>query len=240
MRTPRHVNAALLLALLAPLAAQAQSQAQDQPPHQALYLGGAETSPHAGYAYFGRIASLEHPSLQNGLAWRLWLDRAEYRYESNGRIYRGTATGIEAGIGTLFGSDPFTGSAFVSLVGRDTRISPGDPGNASQGFHAGLKLQTDLNYRFTRELTGNLGASYMVPGHAYWTRARLMWTLPNQLRLGVEQAWHGDDHYRMRQTGLVLGGMRWGGADVTLKAGSRHLRGEGSAPYVGIELGWNF
>jgi hypothetical protein len=232
MHTPGHLIAAAasLAAALAWVPAHAQ----------ALYLGGAETSPHANYAYFGRLASIDHPGLQNGLAWRLWLDRAEYRYESNGRSYHGTATGIEAGVGMLFGSDPFTGSAFVSLVGRDTRITPYDPGNSSQGFHASIKLQTDLNYRFTRQLSGNLGASYTALGNAYWVRGRLLWTLPNQLRLGVEQAWHGDDHYRMRQTGLVLGGMRWGGADVTLKAGSRHLNGEGSAPYVGIELGWNF
>ena len=207
----------------------------------ALYLAGAEVARDAHYVYAGRIASIAHEQLQNGWATRLWVDQSTYRYDANDVRYRGRGVTAEAGLGYLFGQDPFTGSVFVSALARDTHISPTDEGNRSSGFHTSVKLGADLNYRFSAAWSFNAGANYTPLHRAYWTRLRLMYAASESSRWGVEQAWHGDDSYRARQTGLVwqhvapVGGANWG-----LKLGVRQQRGVGSAPYVGVEWGRSF
>ena len=207
---------------------------------EALYLGGAEYSDKSDYVYLGRIGSLEHDQLQNGWATRLWLDRASYRYTANGIHYRGRNVGLEAGIGYLFGQAPFTGSVFVSALARDTHVSPDDPGNRSQGVRGSVRLSTDLNYQINTLWTANAGASFTPLNHAYWGRLRLMRAISDSTRVGLELSRHGDEHYRATQMGMVLtqrtdSGISWG-----LKLGYRRQPGEGSSPYVGIELGKSF
>ena len=236
MRTTSHSRVArVVCALPAALLLVCSSAMAD-----ALYLAGAEAARDANYVYAGRIASIEHEQLQNGWAWRLWLDRASYRYDASDVRYRGRAVTAEAGVGYLFGQDPFTGSVFVSALARDTHISPNDPGNRSSGFHTSAKLGMDLNYRVSPRFSTNLGANYTPLNHAYWTRLRLLVAAGESSRWGVEQAWHGDDSYRARQTGLVWLQAPMGGASWGVKLGVRQQRGVGSVPYLGIEWGKSF
>lgn len=207
---------------------------------EGLWLSGAEASRGASYLYLGRIASLEHDQLQNGWATRLWLDRAGYTYRVDGQRYRGRSVGLEAGVGYLFGQAPFTGSVFVSLMARDTHLSPADPGSEVSGFHLRPKVSSDLNWQFHPRWAANAGLSYTPLGHAWWARARLLWGRADGLRWGLEHAQHGDDSYRARQTGVVLTGVPAGAAHWSFKAGVRQLRGESSAPYVGVDLNWTF
>ena len=207
----------------------------------ALYLAGAEAARDANYVYAGRIASIGHDQLQNGWATRLWVDQSTYRYDANDVRYRGRGVTAEAGLGYLFGQDPFTGSVFVSALARDTHLSPHDAGNRSSGFHTSVKLGADLNYRFDARWSINGGANYTPLHHAYWTRLRLLLATGESSRWGVEQAWHGDDSYRARQTGVVWQHVgRADDANWGLKLGVRQQRGVGSAPYVGVEWGKSF
>lgn len=208
---------------------------------QALWLAGGEAAASdSSYLYLGRLASVQHDSLQNGLAWRLWADQVRYGYDSGGQRIQGRAWGLEAGLGWLWGDSASGGSAFASVVGRDTRLRPQDPGNAAQGFHTSLKLQADLRHDLSPRWQAQLGASYTVLNDAYWARLRLLYRPGSDWRIGLEHVRAGDQSYGLRQTGLVLSDLRWGAAGVHLKLGARQLRGEGAKPYVGIELGWMY
>lgn len=208
---------------------------------EALYLAGAEVSEGASYLYLGRIAAIGQPQLQAGLAYRLWVDQTRYRYDANGLTHKATAYGVEGGIGSLFRpSSVFGGSAFVSLVARDTSLSPDDPGSEARGSDLTLKLQGDLNYQPSPGLTAIVGASYVPLNDAYWTRFRLLRSLAGTTALGIELIHQGDASYALNQAGLVYSGWQIGSVGIDLKSGVRRVEGESSSPYVGVELGASY
>lgn len=208
---------------------------------EALYLAGGEVSEGASYVYLGRIAAIGQPQLQAGPAYRLWVDQTRYRYDANGVTHRATAYGVEGGIGSLFQpSQVLSGSAFVSLVARDTRLAPDDPGSEARGSDLTLKLQGDLNYRPTPGLTAIVGASYVALNDAYWTRVRLLRSLAGTTALGIDLIHQGDASYALNQAGLVYSGWQAGSFGVDFKAGVRRVEGESSSPYLGVELGASY
>lgn len=207
----------------------------------ALYLAGAEVSEDADYLYLGRIAAIGQSQLQAGPAYRLWADRTKYQYDANGLTHRATAYGVEAGLGRLFQpTAQLGGSAFASLVVRDTRLSPDDPGSDARGSDLTLKLQGDLDYRPGSGLSANFGASYVLLNDAYWTRLRLLRALAGTTAFGIELIHQGDASYKLNQGGLVYAGWKAGGVGIDFKAGVRKVRGESSAPYLGVELGASY
>lgn len=228
MRTMKIKNFIAVLGLAAPLGTTWS---------QSLYMAGAESSRDASYLYVGRMASIGHDALQNGPVYRLWVDQTKYQYVSNGVVHKASMLGAEAGVGILFNDGTLGGSVFASLAARDTKISPDDLGNDGRGSNLTVKLQTDLNYRFSQRWSAGLGASYTVLNQGYWARLRLMWAQSERLSLGLELVRQGDANYALHQNGVFLSGPRLGPFDLGLKAGSRQVLGERSAPYIGIELG---
>lgn len=205
---------------------------------EGLYLTGVETSRDASYLYLGRMASIEHDQLQNGLAYRVWVDQIKYQYSSNGVTHRATAYGIEGGLGDLFTLTPkLSGSGFISLVARNTDISPKDPTSNAQGEKVSIKVQGDLNYRLGEHWLSIINASYTALNQAYWTRLRVMREFSFPLAVGIEVIKQGDATYSIDQVGVALTGLQLGKAGVGIKAGARRVSGESASPYVGVELG---
>ena len=229
MRTTSHTKRVILaLFVCLPVVARAEG----------LYLTGAEVARNANYVYLGRLASINQEKVQPGPAYRLWFDQTKYQYNASGTTYKATAYGIEAGIGSLFNlSSTLSGSAFASLVYRDTVLSPVDLTNAATGPHTSIKLQGDINYRFAERWMSVFNTSYIALNQAYWGRLRVMRESSPPVAAGLEYIKQGDATYSIDQLGLVVTGPQAAGVGITLKAGARQVRGEGSSPYVGIELG---
>ncbi len=226
--TRRSKRLTLALLVAAPVAAQAEN----------LYLTGAEVARNANYVYLGGISPINQQKMQAGPAYRLWFDQTRYQYDANGATHKATAYGIEGGIGSLFNaSAALSGSAFVSLVYRNTVLSPDDQTNAARGAHTSVKVQADFNYRFAEQWMSSLNTSYIALNHAYWGRLRVMRDSSPPIATGLEYIKQGDETYAIDQFGVVVTGLQAASVGVTLKAGARQVWGESSSPYVGIELG---
>jgi len=207
---------------------------------EGLYLTGGEIARNASYLYVGHIGSLKHDKLQAGPAYRVWADQAKYQYSSNGVTHKATARSIEAGLGSLFQGNPMSGSGFISLVGRNTVISPDDWASDARGGAITAKIQGDLVYAISNYYSSNLSASYVALNNSYWARLRVMRALPSSRSAGIEIIHQGDSSYSLSQIGGVISALKLGSVDMTLKAGARKVRGESTSPYAGVELGANF
>lgn len=206
-----------------------------------LYLGGSEFSRDSSYVYMGRMASLDKDGLQDGAAYRLWADRAQYQYNSGSISHEGVAYGLEIGLGRLVTlSDSLNGSFFVSGVLRNVELRPDDPASDNSGTKMTIKFQFDLGFRISDEINSTITSVYELNNNTHWSRLRTMKRVGHGYQLGVDFVRAGDDDYDLWQAGLVFGGARLGGADLKLKGGAQKTRGEETIPYFGIELGGLF
>lgn len=200
-----------------------------------LYLAGSEFSRDTSYSYIGHIASIGKNDLQNGPAYRLWLDHTRYQYEGNQVTHKANAYGLEAGLGTLFQYHALDGSVFASVVSRKTSISPADNDNKAQGNATTGKISGDFVLHINTDWQSNFGASYSPLNKAYWLRVRLAKDT-GQFLVGPEIVKFGDNDYSIKQFGLAITKLKYAGLDIGLKSGIRDSGNSGNAPYVGVEL----
>lgn len=214
------------LSLLAP-PADAQGRA---------FLAGGELSGRDYYTYLGTIIPFPGSRLGNGWVQRYWVDYYGYGYAGGPGTVDATAWGAEALLGYQV-SDPKRNWAALYLGARytDTRLSPDDPGSDVRGGQLGVKAQAEGETWLAERLRANGIASYTFSTSGYWTRARVLQTLPNNLHTGPEVVFAGNPEYNVWRLGMVVGGFRPLGGYLDLKGGYSSSS-NGSSAYGGIEF----
>jgi len=201
----------------------------------ALYLAGSEFSPHSDYAFLGTIGTIGAPTLQNGIAYRLWADHVAYQYKSGQTTHHASANGIEGGLGSLFAIGNIQASIFLSATVRDTHISPADSSNTAEGTKSSAKISGDFSTPVVQTVISNFSFSYSPTNDGYWARLRLAKDMGSYW-LGPEFSTSGDNTYSVKQFGLSISKIRISNIELGVKSGIRKEKDISAKPYIGVEL----
>lgn len=203
-----------------------------------IALAGVEASRDNQYAYLGAVLPLPGQQLGRGFVQRYWLDYIAYRYEKTPQQgIDAKVAGVEAALGYQQSGVASWWGGYLGARYADTRLSPGDPYNDSEGRRLRAKLQLEGETEVGAGWRINGIVSHLVGDGNYWLRLRAQTTLGNQWHLGPEWVAQGDPNYRAYKMGAFLGNIRLGaGSALTLKAGVSKSDNDSASPYAGAEF----
>lgn len=205
---------------------------------EGVVLTGVEASRDNQYAYLGVVMPLPGQRLGQGFVQRYWLDYTGYSYEKQPYQYIDSAvTAVDAALGYQQSNASSWWAGYLGAHYADTRLSPNDPDNDSQGkqWHARLQLEGETDV--AEGWRGNGIASYLVGDFNYWARLRLQTTLKNQLHIGPELVVQGDSYYDAFKLGVFVGNIQVGQTTaLTLKGGVNKTSNEAASLYLGAEF----
>jgi hypothetical protein len=205
---------------------------------EGVVLTGAEASRDNQYAYLGVVMPLSGQRLGQGFVQRYWLDYTGYSYEKLPFEYIDSAvTAVDAALGYQQSNATSWWAGYLGAHYADTRLSPNDPDNDSQGKQLHARLQFEGETDVAEGWRGNGIASYLVGDFNYWARLRLQTTLKNQLHIGPELVVQGDSYYDAFKLGVFVGNIQLGPTSaVTLKGGVNKTSNEAASLYLGAEF----
>jgi hypothetical protein len=225
------LKAASLVALAAMWSMSAWAQ-------EGVVLAGAEGSRDNQYAYLGMVMPLSGQRLGQGFVQRYWLDYVGYGYEKQPfQDIDAGATAIEAALGYQQSTATSWWAAYLGAHYADTRLSPNDPDNDSEGRQLNARLQLEGETDVAAGWRGNGIVSYLVGDFNYWARLRLQTMLKNQLYIGPELVVQGDSYYNAYRVGVFVGNIPLGTTSaLTLKGGVSQSSDEAASLYLGAEF----
>jgi hypothetical protein len=203
-----------------------------------VVLTGGEGSRDNQYAYLGMVMPLSGQRLGQGFVQRYWLDYVGYRYEKQPFEYVDAGvTAVEAALGYQQSTANSWWAAYLGAHYADTRLSPNDPDNDSEGKQLHARLQFEGETDVAAGWRGNGIVSYLVRDFNYWVRLRLQTTLENQLHIGPELIVQGDAYYDAYRLGVFVGNIPLGETSaLTLKGGLSQSSDTSASLYLGAEF----
>jgi hypothetical protein len=205
---------------------------------EGVVLAGVEASRDKQYAYLGVVTPLPGQHLGQGFVQRYWLDYNAYSYEKLPYQYIDSAvTAVDAALGYQQSDAHSWWAGYLGANYADTRLSPNDPDNDSQGKQWHARLQFEGETDVAEGWRGNGIVSYLVGDFNYWARLRLNTTLKNQLHVGPELVVQGDSYYDAYELGVFVGNIPFGQTSaLTLKGGVSQSSNEAASLYLGAEF----
>jgi len=205
---------------------------------EGVVLTGAEASRDNQYAYLGVVMPLSGQRLGQGFVQRYWLDYTAYSYEKQPfQTIDSAVTAVDAALGYQQSNASSWWAGYLGAHYADTRLSPNDPDNDSQGRQLHARLQFEGETDVAEGWRGNGIVSYVVKDFNYWARLRLQTTLKNQLHIGPELVVQGDSYYDAYKLGVFVGNIPVGQTSaLTLKGGVNQTINESASLYLGAEF----
>ena len=228
--TPGHPARALLAAALVTAAAAAQAESVE--------VGGIAASGNSQVGYLGHVSALPGQSLADGVAWSLFTDYVRYRYDQAGSRVQASAPGLSFGILKQFSGDYGAISFGTTLSLRDTRLSPGDPGNKAEGFKIGVGPQLQWRASEHQRVAGDLFANYISGRRSYFAKGFAGFRSSGGWAIGPEAWVIGDPSYRIRGYGLALRDLKAGPLRIGLRLGAEKQAEQRRYITGGIEFSW--
>ena len=188
------------------------------------------------YVGLGALIPFPKSTLGNGWVQRYWVDSFTYGYEGATQHIDANVYGAEAMAGYQTSRPGHSGALYLGVRYANTGLNPDDPGNDASGDQLWLKLLAEGEVALGSDWRANGIVSYTLGLNGYWTRARLLRSIGNNLYLGPEAIAQGDPSYNAQKLGLVFGGMRvFPNTFLAVKAGYR-FQSDANAYYAGVEL----
>lgn len=140
----------------------------------------------------------------SGFALRGIVSTSQYKYRSAGT--RITSDQVQGEVSALYQRAGPNGYFDLGVGARytDTDLSPGDPGNRSQGDEWDVVLSMSGQTAPGPWRAAGF-ASYAVDSEDYYVRAELTRAVRPSVRLGLEAVLDGDPNYDRRRAGVLLG-----------------------------------
>lgn len=205
---------------------------------EGVVVGGASGSDYSQGVYLGWLAPLPGQRLGHGWAYSVFADYLRYRYDAGGARIQASAPGFTFGIArqwTFAGAGAFDLGVIGS--GRDTRLSPNDPGNRNEGFKLSPGLQTQWRGDDAAPIATGVFANYIFDRQAYYAKGFVGLRGHGGWALGPEASVQGDRSYRITSAGLGLRDLRVGAnLRVGLHAGADFQSGRRTAATGGAEF----
>jgi cellulose synthase/poly-beta-1,6-N-acetylglucosamine synthase-like glycosyltransferase len=220
-RLAAHARAGIvaLVALGALLVCRTSAQGDDT-----LVLAGTDQSTTSSYVYAGSIISLSGNLAQSGPLLRIWADRLNYDYTTNGQRINAASWGEDLAAGYQHVSGQNVLSGYVGIDDRTTALFPAVSSRIA-GTRTGARAEVDADQTIAGPLAINAVASYVTGSAEYWSRAQLLYRLGGTLRLGPEATWQGDPDYHGSRIGATLAGISLGKLSLGLNGGSQRING---------------
>ncbi|MDP1928411.1 MAG: cellulose biosynthesis protein BcsS [Thiobacillus sp.] len=203
-----------------------------------VILTGVEGSRDTQSAYLGGVMPLPGQRLGQGFVQRYWLDYVGYSYEKQPfQTIDSAVTAVEAALGYQYSKANSWWAGYLGAHYANTRLSPNDPDNDSQGKQLRARLQVEGETDVAAGWRGNGIVSYLVGDFNYWARLRVQTTLANQLHIGPELIVQGDSYYDAYKLGLFVGNIPLGETSaLTLGGGVSQSSNEAASLYLGAEF----
>lgn len=195
-------------------------------------------------AIAGAMAPLpiNNSQLGNGWVTRLIGFGSSYKYTASNRSIRSRVASTELSFGYTESSEKGWWGAYMGPSITYTSLSPDDLANKSRGKQWALDFQVDGERNITNKFKLNGSASYQAfANNAFWTRLRPLTRVRNNIFVGPEVIYQGDNRYRAWQAGAVITGIDVGyNTQLGFKLGIQQTKGESAGAYMGVELGSAF
>ncbi len=173
--------------------------------NDSIYLTGLEISKSNSYYYIGYISALPNSKLGNGFVQRIWIDHLSYEYSGGSGYTEAKAPGVSYSVGFQKSNEQYSFGAYLGVQDRNTKLSPNDPSNTSNGNNFAVITALDFTKKFSNshslELMGNHS-----PEIGYWSRIRYIHQ--RDLSFGPEFSVQGNDSYRNTKIGLFIGNIK--------------------------------
>lgn len=199
-----------------------------------IALTGFESAKNNGYYYVGFLNALEGSRLGNGFVQRFWADYLTYQYYNGSSDINAKAPGLAYSLGYQKSTETYSWGAYLGLQGRNTNLTPDDPGNDSRGNRGSVVVALDGRQKLHDHLAIELMGNY-APNTGYWSRARI--PIGSNIKTGPEYSIQGNPSYQNQKIGWFVSDVDLGsGFKTGAKVGYSKNYGLGGSPYFGLDL----
>jgi hypothetical protein len=212
------------------------------PDNASMLIGGVQGSSSSSYTYIGVIAPFEGSRVGEGWFTQGMASWLTYGYEStslDGRSVdvKGTAPGIEGGIGYSYRADDFSATSTGLLGYRHIRLHPTPVSDSPQGGIVTFTPQLQLSYSLSKKVSAEVLASHTFGQGSQFVRARVDSTVGDgSWRAGVESIYLRGSEYRITQKGVFATKSLPSGISLTLDVGAAHNTAKEISIYAGISI----
>jgi hypothetical protein len=210
-----------------------------------LFFAGSDVNTKGSYsALTGVIAPLPiaNSTIGNGWVARMMGFGGQYEYKSGTQTIqsRGGSGGLS--IGYVQSGEKGWWGAYAGPSISYSKLTPDDLSNGSRGRNWALDTQIGGERSLTKDFKLNGSVSYQFfNNNNFWSRLRPLTRLTNNIFIGPEFIYQGDNSYRAGQLGAVVTGFDIGhGMQIGFKAGAQKTKGDSTGAYIGFEIGGEF
>ena len=195
--------------------------------------------------YFGQVGLVLpfwNQQLGNGFVHRYIVNALTYDYKKGASRIDGESYGGEAALGyQTSNSSGAWGGAYVGVMYQNTELSPMDPDSNAEGSHIGTRFQVEGEMPVAQNFKVGGIASYLTTNDAYWTRARVMYRVWDNIFAGPQAIFSGDSDYNARELGLAVTGFKMTpNSEIGFNAGARKSTDDSAAFTAGVEFSIQF
>ncbi len=218
---------------------------QPAPAKKKMFFAGSDVSSKGSFSTIaGVIAPLPIADSDIGNGWvaRMvgFAGRYEYKSGTNTIQARGVSGGLA--LGYVESGEKGWWGAYMGPNMSYNKLSPDDVSNKSRGRQWALDTQIGGERSLTKDFKLNGSISYQFfNNNNFWSRVRPLMRLEDNIFIGPEFVYQGDNSYRAGQIGAVVTGFDLGhDIQLGLKAGMQKTKDESAGAYVGFEIGGVF
>jgi len=196
------------------------------------------TSTGSEFADLGMTSAINGTLNQSGVRARVDGLAGQYSYNSSSTGSR--IDGLQEEGSLLAGYEWVGQSArlagYLGLDVRNNSLSAVDPNNSVVGTTAGLKSVLEFYLKPTASTFFSAYGSYTTSENAFFTRFKTGYAIANDVYVGPEASFLGNDFFDQWRVGAHLTGLRFGGFQLAVSGGYLYDRVQKGGAYTSVDL----
>ena len=202
---------------------------------ESMYLVGTQSGANSSYTFLGAVITLPTSSFTDDFALRFWTDYLTYDYTSGIGKIEASAWGGELALVYQMTNSWGWSNFSVGSRYRDTKLSPDDFSNRARGGKFYGTAQFDGGYNFVDSFQFRWIMGYTTEIDGYYIQSSLDRAFGNNLRLGVDASFQGNDTYQENSIGTNATLIFSDSLNIGLRAGTT-VTGASTGIYGGVVL----